>query len=265
MNDSTSQFDTSISLEGVGLRFRKYASRHQTLKHSAMNLLRRRRYAHTKDFWIYRGFDLQVNHGESVGVIGRNGAGKTTLLKLLAGVYAPNEGRLEVRGRIAPLIELSTGMSGELSAMENIVLAGVYMGRSPREMRRRVPSILDFAGLEEFSETPLKYYSTGMKRRLAFALATDINPQIFLIDEIFSGGDKDFVAKGTERMRDLLDAAHIVVVVSHAIKLIRELTTRTIWIDEGKVVADGPTEQITKQYLASKPTESLGTGQRSAE
>ena len=247
---------TNIALDGVGLRFRKYPSRNQTLKHSLVNLLQRRRYAQTLDFWIYRGLDLRIRHGESVGIIGPNGAGKTTLLKLLAGVYQPSEGRIEVRGRVAPLIELSTGLNAELSASENIVLAGVFMGQRPKALRKKIPQILDFAGLEEFSETPLKYYSTGMRRRLAFSIATDINPQIFLIDEVFSGGDKDFIEKGASRMHELLDSAHIVVMVSHSISLIKQVTSRIIWIDKGQIVADGPSDEVAARYVTSAPAKS---------
>jgi ABC-type polysaccharide/polyol phosphate transport system ATPase subunit len=242
-----------IELTDLGLRFRKYPSRNQTLKHSLMSVLRGRSRPAREDFWLYRHLSLTIHDGQAVGVIGSNGAGKTTLLKLLAGILRPNEGRIEVRGRVAPLIELSAGMNPELSAAENIVLAGVFMGRGPRAMRGRVEPVLDFAGLSEYAEMPLKYYSNGMRRRLAFSIATDIEPEVFLIDEIFSGGDKDFVEKGSERMKSLIRSAHIVVMVSHALPLIRRITSRTIWIDRGRIVDDGPTREVVDRYVASAP------------
>ncbi len=255
MNSQSGHHERGVGIEmsGVGLRFRKYPSRRQSLKHSVFNYLRRRSYSKAEDFWIYRGLDLRVVDGQSLGVIGSNGAGKTTLLKLLAGVYRPNEGRIEVRGRMAPLIDLGTGMNQELSGVENIVLAGVFMGRSPRTMRQRIGPILEFAELEDFAEMPLKYYSRGMRQRLAFALATDTQPEVFLIDEVFSGGDKDFVERGSQRMQSLLDAAHVVVMVSHSLALIERFTSRTIRIDRGVIVDDGPTREVVERYRQSPP------------
>ncbi len=158
-------------------------------------------------------------------------------------------------GRVAPLIEIGAGMLPELSGAENIVLNGVLLGFRHREMLEKVDRIIDFAGLQEFRDMPIKYYSTGMLMRLAFSTATDIDPEILLIDEVFGGGDAEFVERAKARMDQLLDDSNIVVLVSHQLELIRQVCTRAIWIERGRIVQDGEPSTVTEQYLESIATE----------
>ncbi len=241
----------AIELQGVGMRFRMHSGRlSPTLKATVVETITRRR-SRPRDFWVFQDLDISIASGERVGVIGANGAGKTTLIKLIAGVYAPAHGTVRVTGRVAPLVELATGLNMELSGVENILLLGSLLGHPPEVMLARAPAILEFAGLREFAEAPMKSYSTGMISRLSFSIATNVDPQILLLDEVFAGGDAEFVPRATERMHELMDASHIVVFVSHSLRLVRELTDRTLWIEHGRVVQDGPTGEVCDAYAAS--------------
>ena len=244
----------AVVLRGVGLRFKRYADKRPMLKQTVLNAIFGRKYSSTNDFWIFRNFDLSVRHGQRLGIIGSNGAGKSTLLKLMCGIYRASEGQVCVAGRIAPLIELGAGFNPELSGVENVFLNGALLGFSAGQMDRKVGRIIEFAGLEEFARTPIKYYSTGMLMRLAFAVATDIEPEVLLVDEIFAGGDAEFVAKAKARMNRLMDDSHVVVLVSHELKLIREMCNRAIWLDHGKVRMDGQPEEVCREYLAAQTT-----------
>jgi ABC-type polysaccharide/polyol phosphate transport system ATPase subunit len=237
-----------IELVDTSLCFRKYGNVSPSLKQALVNRLLRRSYSKTSDFWLFRDLDIRIEHGERVGVIGPNGAGKSALLKVISGIYCPETGMVRVVGMIAPLIELGAGLNPELSGRENVFLMGALLGFGPAAMRAKVEHILDFAGLPEFAETPIKYYSTGMLLRLAFSIATDVDPEILLVDEVFAGGDVAFVKKATSRMHELMGASKIVMIVSHNLKLIREICTRVIWLDHGKVVDDGDPETVCSGY-----------------
>jgi len=237
-----------IELVAASLRFRKYGERSPSLKQAVLDKLFRRSYSKTQDFWIYRDLTLRIDHGQRVGVIGPNGAGKSTLLKIISGIYHPTLGTVRVVGAIAPLIELGAGLNMELSGLENIFLMGALLGFGPKIMNAKVEDILEFAGLQEFAATPIKYYSTGMLLRLAFSIATDVHPEILLVDEVFAGGDAEFVQRATARMRELMDNSNIVVLVSHSMNLIRDMTSRAIWIELGRVVADGDPDAVCREY-----------------
>lgn len=239
-----------IELRDVSLRLRVFGDSIPSLKQSLVNRMIRRAFPSDREFWLFRNFDLRVEHGERLGIIGLNGAGKSTLLKIICGIYHPTLGTVSVRGRIAPLIELGAGFNPELSGTENIMLNGVLLGWPPDVMRAKIDDILDFAELEDSAGMPLKYYSTGMQMRLAFSVASDVNPEVLVIDELFSGGDARFVERARSRMERLFDSSHIVVMVSHRLELIQEMCTRTIWIDKGKVVADGTPDEIIEQYTS---------------
>lgn len=239
---------TCIEIESVSLRFRKYRDRSLSLKQAVVDAIFRRSYTKTEDFWIYQDLSLRIDHGQRLGVIGPNGAGKSTLLKVISGIYHPAKGIVRVVGNIAPLIELGAGLNPELSGRENILLMGALLGFSPKVMKAKVGRILDFAGLNEFAPTPIKYYSAGMLLRLAFSIATDVQPEILLIDEIFAGGDAVFVQKATDRMNELVNTSNIVVLVSHNMRLIRDLTDRVIWIDRGRIVEDGNADEVCSGY-----------------
>lgn len=240
-----------IDFSRVSLRFRRYGDTSPTLKQTVLNTLFRRRYKSVSSHELYRDLSLTIRSGERVGIIGHNGAGKSTLLKMICGIYRPNAGVVRVRGRVAPLIELGAGFSMELSGVENIYLNGAVLGFSPREMSRKVEPILEFAGLREHANMPVKYYSSGMLLRLAFSIATDIEPEILLIDEILGAGDLEFQGRAAQRMQDLQRKAEIIVVVSHALTTITQLSTRVLWIDHGVVRMDGAPGEVCAAYTQS--------------
>ncbi len=239
-----------IELEAVSLRFRSYGDAIPSLKQTVLNKVFRRTYSRVSDFWLFRDLSLRIDHGERVGVIGPNGAGKSTLLKVITGIYHPTRGVVRLAGSVSPLIELGAGLNPELSGRENIFLMGALLGFGPKAMAQKVGRILDFAGLAESAATPIKYYSTGMLMRLAFAIATDVEPGILLIDEVFAGGDAEFVRKATDRMNHLMDNSKIVVLVSHSLSLIRSIARRVIWLESGQIVRDGSPEEVCSQYEA---------------
>lgn len=244
--------DAVVRLEGIGLKFTSYHDSHPSLKRALLNLvLRRRPPVSDKVFWALRGVDLTIRQGERVALVGTNGAGKSTLLKVIARIYEPSEGRLTTRGRIAPMIEMGAGFHPELTGRRNIHLNGALMGMSRAAMSAKEPAIWDWTGLGEFADLPLKYYSSGMFQRLAFAIATEVEPEILLVDESLNAGDASFVDKAKRRILDVFDKAKAVVVVSHDLELVRELCERTIWLDHGRVVADGPTPEILARYVAA--------------
>jgi ABC-type polysaccharide/polyol phosphate transport system ATPase subunit len=191
---------------------------------------------------------LEIRHGESVGIIGRNGAGKTTLMKVISRVLRPTSGTVETHGSIAPL-ELGTGFDPELTGRENVFLNGAIMGRSRREMLRRLPDIVQFAELEQFIDAPLRTYSTGMGARLGFALATDVRPDILLVDEVLQVGDLEFQQKCVARMEEFMSRGMTLVLVSHSPKSVLELCQRAVWMHEGRIVADGPAADVVAAFV----------------
>ena len=252
-----------IDLEAVSLRFRKYGDSSPTLKQTVLNTIFRRSYGQVRDFWIFRDLAIQFRHGDRVGLIGANGAGKSTLLKVIAGIYHPTGGTVRVCGNVAPLIEFGAGLNPDLSGIENIYLNGALLGFRPREMAGKIQGILEFAGLNDFAQTPVKYYSSGMVMRLAFSIATDIDPEILLIDEVFAAGDAEFMGRATARMHRLLDTSHIVVLVSHNMDLIKDMCSRVVWLHEGRVRRDGDADSVCGEYLsfaASLPKRMTASG-----
>lgn len=240
-----------IELLDVALRFVSYYDKHYSLKRAVLDLLLRREGQATVDeFWALRDINLRIEKGERVGVVGHNGAGKSTLLRLLARIYPPTLGTLAVRGTVAPLIEMGAGFNPELSGAENILLNGAMLGFSRRQMQDRTDEIFEFTGLREFADLPLKYYSSGMYSRLAFGIATQIDPDILLLDESLNAGDAAFLVKAKERIRSLLDRSNVVVVVSHDMKTLRELCNRGLWMKQGRILADGPIDEVIDRYLA---------------
>ena len=202
-------------------------------------------------FWALRGISFEVNRGDTLGIIGRNGAGKSTLLRVAAGIIAPTRGEASTRGSVAPLIELGTGFDGELSGIENIFFNGALLGRSRQYMTRRLDEIVDFAGLGQSIDSPLRTYSTGMIARLAFAIATTIDADIVLLDEILSVGDAAFREKCDERIRGFRDGGSTILLVSHDLEAVHSLCSRAIWIADGTLRAAGRTDEVIAAYNAS--------------
>jgi ABC-type polysaccharide/polyol phosphate transport system ATPase subunit len=240
-----------VELRDVSLRFVSYHDKTYSLKRAVLDcVLRRENPRPRSEFFALSNLNLQINKGERVGIIGANGAGKSTLLRLLARIYPPTSGSLTVRGTVAPLIEMGAGFNPELSGMENILLNGAMLGFTRKQMLAKVDGIMEFTGLREFAELPLKYYSSGMYVRLAFAIATEVDPEILLIDESLGVGDAAFVGKAKSRIRGLLERSHVVVVVSHELAALREICTRGLWLKQGRIVADGPIDEVVKHYLS---------------
>jgi len=240
-----------IDVRDVSVRYVVPHERIPTLKEFAIRWLRRR--VQWREFEALSHVTLRIEPGESVGIVGSNGAGKTTLLKVIARVLRPVEGTVETRGRIAPLLELGAGFDPELSGRENVFLNGALLGQDRRTMQRRLADIVAFAGLEEFIDAPLRTYSTGMVARLGFSIATDIEPDILLVDEVLSVGDVDFQRKCVERMNGFRARGATFVLVSHSPATVLELCARAVWIEGGRVRADGPAAQVIAALTGEAP------------
>jgi ABC-type polysaccharide/polyol phosphate transport system ATPase subunit len=241
-----------IELNDVSLRFVNYADKQYSLKRAVIDLvLRRDAPVPSSEFWALSRITLKIGQGDRVGVLGGNGAGKSTLLRLLARIYPPTSGSVAIRGSVAPLIEMGAGFNPELSGKDNIILNGAMLGFSRGRMLGMIEQIHEFTGLREFAEMPLKYYSSGMYMRLAFAIATEVDPDILLIDESLGVGDAAFKDKAKARLRGLFERTKAVVLVSHEMESLRQLCTRGLWIEHGKLVADGPIGEIIDRYLQS--------------
>jgi len=237
-----------IDLEDVSLRFKLYHDRSTSLKDKIVSVFRVSNQRSYTEFFALDGVSARFRHGDRVGVIGRNGAGKSTLLKTICNIYAPTTGLVKVVGHVAPLLEIGAGFHGEFTGRENIYCNGAILGLTVKVLKELEQTIIDFSELEKFIDTPIKYYSTGMYMRLAFTVATSIHPEILILDEIFAGGDSEFIVKAKERMMECVDNASIVIVVSHQMELIRELCDRVIYLENGRIVCDGPTDEVLALY-----------------
>jgi lipopolysaccharide transport system ATP-binding protein len=197
--------------------------------------------------------NLRLQSGDRLGLVGPNGAGKTTLLRVLAGIYEPVLGRLRVRGSLNALLDPSLGMNMDLTGRENILLRGLYNGLPRSAVPRLEEDVIEFAELADFIDLPVRIYSAGMVVRLAFALATAIKPQILLMDEWFLAGDAVFLEKARQRLEEMVRGADILVLSTHQVDIVKNWCTRVLWLDQGHVLADGPTEEVLKRYLGSVP------------
>ena len=229
----------SIELTGVGKRYVKYEDAPMLVTRALKFRARTRR----SRLWALRDIDLRVEPGECLGVIGRNGSGKSTMLRMLAGVTGPSEGRVAVRGRVAPLISVGVGFHPELTGRENVYVNGTVLGLSRSEIDQRFDRILDFAEVEEFIDTPVKFYSSGMLVRLGFAVAVEADPEVLLVDEVLAVGDIAFQLKSFERMQAIRASGATVVVVSHNLGAIRSLCERTVVLHRGALRHDGDTDE----------------------
>jgi ABC-2 type transport system ATP-binding protein len=200
---------------------------------------------------VLDNIDFVVNSGEKIGIIGANGSGKSTLLKIISGILQPTSGSVRVRGKIAPLIELGAGFDPEISVMDNIQLYGVLLGFSRAEMRQRTHSILEFAELQDYALVPVKGLSSGMVARLGFAIATDVQPDILILDEVLAVGDEKFKNKCKQRIDKFWKGDTTVLVVSHELESIRQSCERVLWLDKGKVRFIGMAEETVSYYLSS--------------
>jgi ABC-2 type transport system ATP-binding protein len=195
-----------------------------------------------------RDINLQLDRGARVGLVGHNGAGKSTLLRLLSGIYEPTRGIAEIRGRVAPVFDLGVGMDPEISGLENIVIRGLFLGMTRKQMEQRVDDIAAFTELGDFLEMPLRTYSTGMRVRLALGVVTSIDPEILLLDEGIGAVDAAFLEKSKRRLSDLVDRAGLLVFASHSDEFLRELCDTAIWMEHGRVREQGPLEDVLRAY-----------------
>jgi ABC-2 type transport system ATP-binding protein len=234
-----------IEAEGLGISFRRNRRRNRRLRDLAAGRGNRRRKG---EFWALRDVSFQVGEGEAVGLVGGNGQGKSTLLKLIAGVLLPDEGRLRVHGGVAPLIEVTGGFVGDLTARDNIWLTAGLHGLSRREIARRFDDIVDFAEVGDFLDTPFRHFSSGMKVRLGFSVITTLDEPIVLVDEVLAVGDRAFREKCYQRMEELLSGGRTLFLVSHNERDLRRFCTRGLYLRAGSLVADGPVETALEQY-----------------
>jgi len=248
----------AIRLEGIVLRYRIPRERIFSFKEYAIRRIQRRVFY--DDFTALNNVNATIAPGERVAVIGRNGAGKSTLLRVISRVMPPTQGRVVVRGRVAPILELGLGFHGELTGRENVMLQGALLGFTRAETRKRLDRIVEWAELEEFIDAPIRTYSTGMSARLAFAVATDVDPDILLIDEAMSVGDEKFQRKCHDRMEGLQKRGKTFLLVSHALKTVSENCDRTIWLHHGRVIRDADTASVTEAYhvWSQGDTDSIG-------
>lgn len=201
-----------------------------------------------EEFWALQNISFEIPKGEAVGIVGLNGSGKSTLLKTIAKVLKPTKGSVDVSGTIAPLIELGAGFDSNLSARENIFLNGAVLGYNRAQMREKFESIMDFAELWDFVDVPIKNFSSGMVARLGFSIATSNIPDILIVDEILGVGDFKFQKKCEERMGKIIDHGATIVFVSHSIEQVQQVCSRAIWLEKGRLVMDGPVEEVCNKY-----------------
>jgi len=204
-----------------------------------------------EEFWALRDVSFEIQQGERVGIIGRNGAGKSTLLKILSRITEPTSGRIQIKGRVASLLEVGTGFHPELTGRENVFLNGSILGMSKAEVKKKFDEIVAFAEVEKFLDTPVKHYSSGMYVRLAFAVAAHLEPEILIVDEVLAVGDSAFQQKCLGKMNDVAKEGRTVLFVSHNMIATQSLCERAIWLDQGKVLKEGRSSEIVSYYLQS--------------
>jgi ABC-type polysaccharide/polyol phosphate transport system ATPase subunit len=231
----------AIDVQGVGVRYSLRFTKKTTLHRSFVNLLGGRR---PDEFWALQDVSFKLRQGESLAVIGPNGAGKSTLLQVLAGIILPSAGSVDVRGRISSLLTLGVGFDQELTGLENIRLAGAFLGVAGREMERRTPEIIEFADLGPFINAPIKTYSAGMRARLGFSIATSVDPDILLLDEVLGTGDAVFRAKSKTRVQNLIRQARGVVLVTHDMSWVTDFCNRAILLEKGHIVLEGEPAEV---------------------
>ena len=238
-----------IKVDNVSMRFNLGIEKNFSLKLFFINLFKPRKKKEKKtDFWALKDVSFEVRRGEVVGFIGSNGAGKSTMLKVIAGVMKPTKGKVEVHGNICPMIELGAGFDLDLTARENIFLNGAVLGYTKELIDSKFNEIVEFSELKDFLDVPVRNFSSGMTARLAFSIATVVDPEILIVDEILSVGDMAFQAKSEAKMRSMIGGGTTVLYVSHSIDSIKSICDKAVWLDHGKVVKMGPAAEICDEY-----------------
>ena len=261
----TGPTEMAVQVRGVSKSFRVYHDRNQSLK---ATILRRKR-ATFEEFWALKDVSLDIPEGKTFGLMGHNGSGKSTLLKCIAKILQPNEGSITSRGRMAAMLEVGSGFHPELSGRDNVYLNGSILGMSRNEIDRKFDTIVDFAGVGEFIDQPVKNYSSGMYVRLGFSVAIHVEPDILLVDEILAVGDMQFQEKCREKFAEFKDQGRTVIVVSHGVGEMRTFCDQAAWLDHGKLVEVGPAAAIVDNYIEAghlaRPVASGGTRHGSGE
>lgn len=251
----TAREDIAIRIEGLGKRYRLGENHsYRTLRDSLAGLFKGKpaeQSGPSREIWAVKDLTLDVAKGEVLGIIGRNGSGKSTLLKLLSRITQPDAGRIEIDGRVGALLEVGTGFHPELTGRENIYMNGSILGMTRAEIARKFDEIVAFSGVEEFLDTPVKRYSSGMRVRLGFAVAAHLDPEILVVDEVLAVGDAEFQRKCLGRMGEVARAGRTVLFVSHQMEAIQSLCTKAIWLDGGRIVGNGGAAETVRTYLSS--------------
>ncbi len=237
----------AVRLTNVSKKFRIRSERRDSLKERAV----RGRAKPADEFWALRDATFDVPRGSCFGIVGHNGSGKSTTLKVLAGIYRPTSGTVEVNGRVSALLELGAGFHPELTGRENIQLNGAILGLSRQEIRAATDRIIDFAGIDQFIDMPVKIYSSGMYVRLGFAIAVSVSPEILVVDEVIAVGDEEFQRKCFDHLHELRRQGSTVILVSHSLGILEELCDDAIWIDHGHIAAQGEARPVVREYLKS--------------
>lgn len=238
-----------ISVEHVSMRFNLATEKVDSLKEYFVKMIKQQ--ISFEEFWALKDVSFHIKKGDSLGLIGLNGSGKSTMLKVIAGVLKPTKGSVEVRGNVAPLIELGAGFDMDLTASENVFLNGALLGRSREEMEKHYQDIVEFSELHDFMNVPVKNFSSGMVSRLAFAIATIGTPDILIVDEVLSVGDFRFQEKCQKRIKRMLDAGTTLLFVSHSIEQVQSLCNKIVWLEKGNVKMFGDAEEIANVYKKS--------------
>lgn len=238
--------DKVIELKNITMKFRMTTQKVDSLKEFAIRKIKKQ--LHYVDFIALNDVSFEVNRGDVLGIIGLNGSGKSTTLKIISGILKPTSGKITVRGNISPLIELGAGFDYDLTARENVFLNGSVLGFSHAEMERKMEEIIEFSELHDFMDTAIKNFSSGMVARLGFSIATNIRPEILIVDEILGVGDFLFQQKCEKRINDMMSGGTTVIIVSHSIEQIERLCERVVWLDKGQVKMIGSTKEVCDEY-----------------
>ena len=246
MENNSSDIEEVIKIENVGMRFNLSKEKVDSVKEYFIKFMKHE--LKFNEFWALKEINLSVKKGDRVGILGLNGAGKSTLMKVIAGVFRPTTGTVTKAGVLAPMIELGAGFDMQYTGAENIYLYGAVLGYSRKFMKEKFDEIVEFTELKDFIDVPLKNYSSGMKARLGFAIATVVKPDILILDEVLSVGDAKFRKKSEKKLTDMMDTGTTVLFVSHNIDQVKRICNKAIILDHGKIIANGDIEEVAPIY-----------------
>lgn len=236
-----------ITANNISLMFKLRHEKRWTVKKAAMNIFGKK--PPDQDFWALKDISFKVEQGESLGIIGSNGSGKTTLLRVIGKIFKPDEGSINVKGKVSTLLSIGAGFQPELSGLENIYLSGAILGLKKNDIDAVIDDIIGFSELNNFIDVPVKTYSSGMYARLGFSIAVNIERDVILIDEILGVGDSRFKGKCEKKMRQFQERGKTIILVSHSMEAVKNFCNRVIWMDKGTVIAEGQPERVIEQYL----------------